>query len=599
MFFDFAAAFPSLEHAFMRAVIRAAGFPRWLRNFIDALYRDNRSVIALAGGRFRGFIATRGVRQGCPLSPLLFAVCSDILVRRLTRRFPRAVVRAYADDVAIVMARFLAEVGALQMTFADWALASGMDLHAGKTMVVPLTATPFGVFRAAMVAAAPLWAAVQVRAAAKYLGFQLGPGRGHSSYGAPLAKMESRALTWASMELGLFHAVEAYRVFIFSVVLFVAQLDPLPPGFAATERRVWARLAPGPGSWITPPVIGQLRALGFPVQAPEAAVVAVAARARVAVHDSASKGGLRIEEHCERINAARADPANRRRVRHFADGLSRIIVTHLRDARAQVAAAAADLQDHSLFDPTASASRKDGWQARATELLTRHAERRQVQRLAPGAGRGLTELFCHCRRRLERFVIPAVLPGRRVQRWLGHCRTISARLPPRVLAATLRAAFNGFNTERRHQRRAPCAFGCSGHGEDSVEHYAACPVIHDWAARKLRLARPPLTECVADFLGVAPWVASLPAHLRGEGEVCTVRCLRALVVYVTYRAHNVLRRRSALRGDIEGLLSGFLLRAVCGHPGAEGLSRRPWAFRPGPVGEPAQDLEEDASQDDD
>ena len=56
----------------------------------------------------------------------------------------------------------------------------------------------------------------------------------------------------------------------------------------------------------------------------------------------------------------------------------------------------------------------------------------------------------------------------------------------------------------------------------------------------------------------------------------TARCLRALVVYITYRAHNILRRRHDIRGDIDGLLAGLLLRAVHGHPGAERLTRLPW-----------------------
>jgi retron-type reverse transcriptase len=63
--------------------------------------------LGLAGG----FLTTRGIKQGCPVSPLLFAVLLSGLERRLARLHPTAgivlpsgVVRAisYADDVKLL-----------------------------------------------------------------------------------------------------------------------------------------------------------------------------------------------------------------------------------------------------------------------------------------------------------------------------------------------------------------------------------------------------------------------------------------------------------------------------------------------------------------
>jgi len=82
-FFGFVAAFPSAEHSFLKAVCRKLGWQRWLINFIDILYPQNSCQIVLGGSRHTGFQILRGVRQGWPLSQLLFAVACDVLLRRV------------------------------------------------------------------------------------------------------------------------------------------------------------------------------------------------------------------------------------------------------------------------------------------------------------------------------------------------------------------------------------------------------------------------------------------------------------------------------------------------------------------------------------
>ena len=55
LFFDFAAAFPSLEHETMFRIFRRLGWPPWLLNFISALYTCNRCSMVLGGARHAGF----------------------------------------------------------------------------------------------------------------------------------------------------------------------------------------------------------------------------------------------------------------------------------------------------------------------------------------------------------------------------------------------------------------------------------------------------------------------------------------------------------------------------------------------------------------
>ena len=103
IFFDFRAAFPSVAHGFLREALAAIGLPPWVLSFVDVLYKQNKCTLVAGGRQHLGFELLAGIRQGCPLSPLLFSAAVDILLRRIARLVPAATIRAYADDVAVVL----------------------------------------------------------------------------------------------------------------------------------------------------------------------------------------------------------------------------------------------------------------------------------------------------------------------------------------------------------------------------------------------------------------------------------------------------------------------------------------------------------------
>ena len=100
--FDFRAAFPSVDQDFLFDVLKKFGLhDNWVR-YVKKLYVRNIQTIGNPD-LSEGFNADTGIRQGCPLSPILFAIVADLILRKLQQKFPDSVIRAFADDTAMVI----------------------------------------------------------------------------------------------------------------------------------------------------------------------------------------------------------------------------------------------------------------------------------------------------------------------------------------------------------------------------------------------------------------------------------------------------------------------------------------------------------------
>ena len=135
--FDFRAAFPSLAPGFLFQMLRRIGIPENAINFVSSLYDNNRCQISYKGDLYPGFTMS-GVRQGCPLSPLLYALAADVLLEKIATSLPEAWVRAYADDTAVVLSDFWSQAPRLGSIFEAFAKISNLHLNIDKCVLIPL-----------------------------------------------------------------------------------------------------------------------------------------------------------------------------------------------------------------------------------------------------------------------------------------------------------------------------------------------------------------------------------------------------------------------------------------------------------------------------
>ena len=110
---DQSKAFDRVDHRFLATVLETVGFKPEFRRWISMMYHNPQAVVQVNGRRSRVFAVERSVRQGCSLSPLLYVLALEPLLRRLRDRTTNPALRgvpfagpltarvsAFADDIS-------------------------------------------------------------------------------------------------------------------------------------------------------------------------------------------------------------------------------------------------------------------------------------------------------------------------------------------------------------------------------------------------------------------------------------------------------------------------------------------------------------------
>ena len=136
------------------------------------------------------FVAEVGIRHGCPLSPLIFAVVADILLRVLkSRHGDLSFTRAFADDTAMLV-QDTAHLEEIFVTFYEYAGFSNLHLNLKKTVIIPLF-LPGDLQRARerILLHLPEASGMEINDHAKYLGALVGPGAAGRYWDAVILKV--------------------------------------------------------------------------------------------------------------------------------------------------------------------------------------------------------------------------------------------------------------------------------------------------------------------------------------------------------------------------------------------------------------------------
>ena len=133
-----------------------------------------------------------------------YAVCAELLIDCIRMELPSAVVRAYADDTAVIVQNLWTDTPKLAKIFAEFGNIANLHLNLSKTVVIPLFPQPnLAAVKSKLTQTTPSWATVQFAYHARYLGFILGPEAGDKSWKDPTDKFLQRAKAWSDQQIGL------------------------------------------------------------------------------------------------------------------------------------------------------------------------------------------------------------------------------------------------------------------------------------------------------------------------------------------------------------------------------------------------------------
>lgn len=80
LFLYFFKAFDTVEHNFMFRTLELFGLGENFINFVKLIYKNTNSSVILPQGTSSRFSIDRGIKQGCPISPLLIAAAEMLSI---------------------------------------------------------------------------------------------------------------------------------------------------------------------------------------------------------------------------------------------------------------------------------------------------------------------------------------------------------------------------------------------------------------------------------------------------------------------------------------------------------------------------------------
>ncbi|OJT03797.1 Transposon TX1 uncharacterized 149 kDa protein, partial [Trametes pubescens] len=238
-------AYDKIDHEYLWAVLERLGIPRSFINMIKTLYASAETSVVINGVTSKKYRIYRGVRQGDPLSCLLFDLAIEPLsamIRASNLRgfeIPKSVTALkatlFADDTTVYLAEE-DDFQTLQDILDTWCSAAKAKFNIVKTEIIPIGTKEYRVAMAETYAATGKWKnypqgihVAREGEAVRILGAFFGNGVEQAGvWTTKLAKIEGAMNRWKKGSVTVNGKKQVVQMVVASMSQFMANVQRMP-----------------------------------------------------------------------------------------------------------------------------------------------------------------------------------------------------------------------------------------------------------------------------------------------------------------------------------------------------------------------------------
>lgn len=232
---DIKRAFDTVSWQYMQYSLQKWGFGPHFLTWIKALYNKPKAYIKYAGYKSDAFNIERGTRQGCPLSPLLFALILEPMAQYIRTNQTITGIEVggithklciFADDILLFLSSPQVSGPNLIPALDGFAALSGLMINPKKCLVLNISLTNMELIPAR--AALPFtWAEKSI----PYLGIHLTASHSDlfsTNYPPVLRQITNLIKQWSQLPLSWIGKINAIKMTILPKLLYLFRVLPIP-----------------------------------------------------------------------------------------------------------------------------------------------------------------------------------------------------------------------------------------------------------------------------------------------------------------------------------------------------------------------------------